>query len=255
MKKIFLLTVLFCSVVLTPAQAQENWTEIGIYGFLTQIEGPVRINNVKVDLDISFNDILDNLDMGFMGFVEHRRGRWSFIGDVAYLDVSSVKHRVRNRITSTTLDVKASEVMAEGFIGYRVLEQDHGDAQFGLDLLGGARYNKLEVELDDRAFFLGLTSSSDRNPERDWVDGVVALRAEYVHNNGWGVHGWADIGNGSDSSSYQLFGIVSYRFKNKISIRCGYRLYSYEFSGRSRGIKFKADLDYPGPMIGVSYRF
>jgi len=255
MKKIFILTALFGCVVLTPAQAQENWTEIGIYGFLTQIQGPVRVGNVKVDVDISFSDILHHLDMGFMGFVEHRRGRWSFIGDVAYLDVSAVEHKARNRITSTTLDVKASEIMAEGFIGYRVFEQDYGDAQFGLDLLGGARYNKLDVELDTRASLLGLTSSSDRNPERDWVDGVVALRAEYVHNNGWGVHGWADIGNGSDSSSYQLFGIVSYRFKNKISIRCGYRLYSYEFSGRSRGIKFKADLDYPGPVIGVSYRF
>ena len=255
MKKIFILTALFGCVVLTPAQAQENWTEIGIYGFLTHIEGPVRVGNVKADVDISFSDILNHLDMAFMGFIEHRRGRWSFIGDVAYLDVSAVKHKARNRITSINLDIKASEIMAEGFIGYRVLEQDYGDAQFGLDLLGGARYNKIKVELDDRAILLGLTSSSDRRPEKDWVDGVVALRAQYGRNIGWGVSFWADIGNGSDSSSYQLFGIVSYRFKNKIRVNFGYRLYSYEFSGRSRGIKFKADLDYPGPMIGVSYRF
>ena len=87
------------------------------------------------------------------------------------------------------------------------------------------------------------------------VDGVVAARVKYGHEYGWGVSGWADIGAGSDSSSYQLMGILSYRFKNNIRVFGGYRLYNLDYEGVSGGNKFELDLDYHGPMLGVSYRF
>ncbi len=75
MKKFYLLPLLLCCVMLTPAHAQENWTEVGIYSLMTAIEGEAKVGNVTSDVDVSFSDILDNLDMGFMGFVEHRRGK------------------------------------------------------------------------------------------------------------------------------------------------------------------------------------
>jgi len=255
MKKISLLITLIGWVMLTPALAQENWTEVGIYAFMMGIEGDATIGNVTSDVDVSFNDILDNLDMVFSGFVEHRRGKWSFIGDVAYLKVSAEKTRSRTRVSSLTLDAEFEQTLAEAFVGYRVFERKLEEAQFGIDLLGGARYNELALELDARASLLGLTRSASRNPEADWVDGVVAARVQYGHENGWGVSAWADIGDASDSSSYQLMGIVSYHFKNNIRVYGGYRLYHFEYTGDHEGRRFDVDLDYTGPMIGVAYRF
>ncbi len=255
MKKLFLLATLFGCVMLTPAHAQDSWTEVGIYAFMSGIEGDATVGNVTSDVDVSFSDILDNLDLGFMGYVEHRRGKWSFIGDVAYLNVSAEKTRSRTSVTSLTLDAEYEQTLVEAFIGYRVFEQNIGEAQFGIDLLVGARYNEVAFELDVQASLLGLTTSRSRNPEEDWVDGVVAARVQYGHENGWGVSAWADIGDGSDSSSYQLAGIVSYRFKNNIRVFGGYRLYHLEFTGDSGGRRFDLDLDYTGPMIGVAYRF
>ena len=150
---------------------------------------------------------------------------------------------------------KLSKLIAEGFVGYRVLAQDHGDAQFGIDLLGGARYNNIEVEIGVQAILLGLTKSASRNPSEDWVDGVIAARVQYGHDNGWGASAWADIGDGSDSSSFQLAAIVSYLFKNNIRVFGGYRQYSFEYTSDSGGRRFELDLDYSGPMFGVSYRF
>jgi len=255
MKKIFLLITLIGCVMLTPALAQENWTEVGLYGHMLGIEGDATIGNVTTDVDVSFSDILDNLDIGGMGFVEHRRGKWSFIGDVAYLKFSDEETISRTPVSSTTLDAEFAQTLVEGFVGYRVFAQDKGKSQFGIDLLGGARYNKIDVELDARVSVLGLTTSASRNPDEDWVDGVVAFRVQYGHDNGWGVSAWADIGDGSDSSSYQLMGIVSYRFKNNIRVFGGYRLYNLEYTGDTGGRRFDVDLDYTGPMFGVSYRF
>ena len=255
MKKFYLLPLLLCCVMLTPAHAQENWTEVGIHVHMLGIEGDATVGNVTTDVDVSFSDILDNLDFGFMGFVEHRRGKWSFIGDVAYLNVSAEKTRSRTSVTSLTLDAEGEQTVAEAFVGYRVFERNQGKSQLGIDLLGGARYNEIAFELDATATLLGLTTSASRNPSEDWVDGVIAARVQYGHDNGWGVSALADIGDGSDSSSFQLVGIVSYRFKNNIRVYGGYRQYSLEYTGVSGGRRFDLDLDYTGPMFGVSYRF
>ena len=90
----------------TPAHAQENWTEVGLYGFMTQIKGDATIGNVTTDVDASFSDILDNLDIGGMGTFQHRRGKWSFFVDVAYLKISDEETISRTSFSSTTLDAE-----------------------------------------------------------------------------------------------------------------------------------------------------
>lgn len=233
------------------AAEEDVWTQIGVYGLFVGIEGDTRLNQVTSDVDVSFDDIWDNLDIGFMGYAEHRRGKWSFIGDVAYLKVEADKTVASRPPLSVTLDAEAEQLMLEGFVGYRLLTQDLQDARLGIDLLGGARYNDIEIELDSRVTLLGPATSVSRDGSVDTVDGVIAVRVEYSHNNGWGLTGWADIGEGSDSSSYQLFGGVNYTFKNNIRLHAGYRLLNLEYDGNS----FEYDLDYTGPQIGLSYKF
>jgi len=234
------------------AAEEDTWTQIGIYGFFVGIEGDARLNQVNADVDISFDDIWDNLDIGGMGYVEHRRGKWSFIGDVAYLKLEDDRTKAIGPLGgSVTLDAETEQFMLSGFVGYRLLTQDLNDARLGIDLLGGARYNDIEVELDSRATLLGLTRSASRNKSADTVDGVIAVRVEYSHNNGWGLTGWADIGEGSDSRSHQLFGGVNYTFKNNVRLHAGYRLVNLDYARNS----FEYDLDYTGPQIGLAYRF
>ena len=41
------------------------------------------------DVDVSFSDIIDNLDMAAMGAIEARKGKVSILADVIYLDLSA----------------------------------------------------------------------------------------------------------------------------------------------------------------------
>ncbi|MBW2573768.1 MAG: hypothetical protein JRE61_16000 [Deltaproteobacteria bacterium] len=255
MRKLYLLPVLLGCLMSNPAHAEEIWTEIGVYGFISGIGGETKVGNVTSEVDVSFSDILENLDMAFMGFAEHRRGKWSFIGELFYADISIDDTTAVNADLSVKLDVEVEQTMAEAFVGYRVFEQDHGDARLGVDLLGGARYNKVDVEIGVQAIQVGLTTSASRNPSEDWTDGVVGIRAQYGLNNGWGFSGWADYGQGSDSSSYQLAGFVNYRFKNNIKVFGGYRYYDFTYEVGSGASRVELDLDFSGPMLGVAYRF
>lgn len=243
--------LLMSILVINPVSADDSSTQVGIYVFGSDISGKTKIGNITSDVDVSFNDVLENLDMGLMAFIDHRRGKWSFIADVFYADISAGSTKTVNPSTTVKLDVDVKQLLVEGFVGYRVLEQDYSNAQLGIDLLAGARYNKIELGLEAKASQLGATFAASRNPDEDWLDGVIALRVQYAQDRGWGASTWADVGEGVDSDSYQLMGTVNYRFDNKVNLFGGYRHYSF----RNDLSRLEVNLDYSGPIVGVSYGF
>lgn len=251
--------IVFGSVLLFShyAQTEEEkvWTEFGLYGFATFIEGDTRIADVEVDLEVTPKDILDNLDVGGMGFFEHRRNTWSFIGDVAYMNLNSKNTVAKTSMASVTLDATFKQFISEGFVGYRFDELIMTGGDLGFDILGGARYTSLKMRLGAEASALGLTTAASRKKKENWVDGVVAIRAQYNSNNGWGASGWLDVGAGVESHSAQLIGLVSHHFENNIKLFGGYRYLYLNYETGSGSDTFELNAHYHGPLIGVSYRF
>lgn len=250
MRRLFYL-LLISILMITEVSANDSSTQVSVYGFVTDITGETQVGNITSDVNVSSKEILDNFDLGLMAFIEHRRGKWSFIADVFYADISARKSKTVTPSAAVQLDIGIKQLLVEGFVGYRIFEQDYRNGQLGIDLLAGARYNKIELGLEPKAASLGLTLAASRNPDEDWVDGVIALRAEYTQDRGWWVSAWADIGEGVDSDSYQLMGTVNYRFDNKINLFGGYRHYSF----RNNLSRIGFDLDYSGPIVGISYGF
>ena len=118
MNKISLTAALLASMMATSAVAEEPWTEFRFYLFASAISGDAQIADVKADVDMSFSDIVENLDMGFMGMIEHRREKWSFLGDIAYLKLLDDNS---STIGPVEIDLEAGleQTTIEGFAGYR----------------------------------------------------------------------------------------------------------------------------------------
>jgi hypothetical protein len=258
-KRLFSLLFVIGILFSVPAKAQDDvWTDVGAYLFLPSIGGDdtdAQSGNVSVDVEVTASDILDALDFGYMGFLEHRNGRWSFIADGAYVAMSESGQLADNRVLSVRVSGDIEQLILEGFAGYRFYQHKHGPSTFGLDLLGGLRYNSIELEFGSQIALLGLTRNRQRNFELDWVDGVGGIRAQYQHNTGWGVSGWADYGKGDDSSSYQLGGFVGYQFENNVRVFGGYRHYHFEYDEGAGTNRFAVELNYSGPLFGAAYRF
>jgi len=253
MQKCLIATVL-ALLAMTPAFAEETWTDLHIYLFATGVEGESQIGNVTTDVDLGFDDILENLDIGFMGYIEHRRGKWSYIGDIAYLKLSADESTASDNILQVELDAEFEQTVLEGFVGYRILERELDAADLGLDLLVGARYTELEIDLSSEAALLGLSRKADRNRDEDWTDTVLALRLQYGGRKGWGSTFWVDVGDGSDSSSEQFMALATYRGDGNWQFYGGYRYLNLEYETGSGTSEFAVDLDYTGPMFGASYR-
>jgi hypothetical protein len=238
-----------------PALAEETSTNLGIYLFAIAVEGDARVRNVNTEVDLGFDDIVENFDMGYMGYIEHRRGPWSFIGDLAYLRLAADDSSATDRGNlEVELDVEFEQTALEGFAGYRVFERDYDSNELGIDLFIGARHIILEAELGSEASAFGLSRSSSREKEEDWTDTVFAVRLQYGSDRGWGSTFWLDVGDGSDSSSEQFMALASYRGDGNWQYFGGYRYLNLEFDTGSDGTGFGIDLDYTGPMFGANYR-
>lgn len=255
MKKSFLLIVILAFVASTAARADEPTTEAGIYLFATEVSGEASLRNITADVDISFSDIVDNLDIGFMGYIEHRRGGWSFIGDFAYLGISDDKSTTVGRVVEIGLDAELTQTVLEGFAGYRFLEKAFDNSDLGIDFVFGARYVELDIDISLDASLLSFSASGSRDRTEDWVDAVVGARIKSDYRNGWGSMVWLDVGDGSDSSSYQAMALVNYSTDSNWKFYAGWRLLNLEYETGSGDSTFGVDLDYSGPMAGASYRF
>ena len=199
------------------------------------------------DVDIDFDDLFKDLQLGFMGSLAASKGQWTLFGDFIYLDVEDDTKGTVN-ILGEPVPTKV-DVELKGFIttlggAYRVLETD----STRLNLLAGARYLWLKADLDVDIGSLGAGGS-----ESDTVwDGVVGLRGKTDLAKKWYLTYYADVGAGNSKSTWQALAGINYRFQ-KVDAVVGYRYLEWDFD-KGDMLNFD-DLNLSGPFAGVKFRF
>ena len=197
------------------------------------------------DVDVSFSDILKNLDMAGMAIVELRYQRVAAYMDLIYTSVSADQE--------TPLGILFSDVELESdiFIGtfggaYRPIETERAS----LDLLAGVRVWSVDTVLELEG---GALPDQKFEHGENWIDPIIGLHGYYQFANGIFLTSLAQVGGfgvGSDLT-WDSFAGVGYRFNDSVSAIAGYRHLEvdYEHNG------FVFDVEMSGPVIGMTIRF
>lgn len=231
----------------TGSVAADGWQSTGTLYFWAA--GLKATTLGGADIDIDFDTLLDNLDMTFMGAVEVRRGRWSALADVVYLNVNadegaSVKVPVGDSVVPVDVDVG---VKTRGWVinllgAYAVIESERGS----VDLLAGARYLEVKAALDLQVG----QKRADRSVLGTAWDGVVGVKGQLTLDDRWYLPFYADVGAGESDLTWQVFGGVGYAFDwGEVSLV--YRRVHWDL-GSGAGID---DISFSGPAAAVSWRF
>lgn len=213
--------------------------ELTLYGFASSIDGDAGIRNVDAEVDVGFDDILENLDFGAMGFIAGRNDTWSFVLDAFYLKLSTESSNARsivNTTLTTSLEAEIEQSGVEGFVGRRILGNRDSDTPFRIDALGGLRYNNISGELSAQASLLGLTATAQRKRDVDWIDPVIGLRGEVWTSDRFRLLGWVDYGGfgiGADST-WQVAVGVNYLAWDRVSLYALYRALAFDYEEGSR---------------------
>lgn len=186
--------------------------------------------------------------MTFMGAFEARRGPWSALADVLYLNVGANGGAdVPVRLPSEAdfgLKVDGAVKVRGWVLSFLGGYSAYASPQVRVDLIGCLRY--LETKLD---FNLGLSGRPFGRPvevsatEAVW-DGVVGIRGQAQLNAGWYLPFHLDVGTGNSDLTWQALGGIGYRF-DWGDLGLVYRHLAWDL-GSGKAIE---DISFSGPQL------
>lgn len=170
------------------AEAQSPWEyRATLYGWFPAASATVETPVGELETDADFDEILETLDLAFLGALEARNGRWSFVGDLVYTDVSSETDAPLGGLFARG-EVDAQTTLLSAYALYALADRD--DLRF--EVGGGVRYNHVEVD----TFLAGQGATPDLSlgNSGDWADLLLAARGSTRFSDRWSGRAYVDIG-------------------------------------------------------------
>ena len=237
----------------------------GISGTLKYDVPPTGDGAANVDFS---SYVLENLNFALMLTAEARKGDWSVLTDVVYLDVESSDSKVKS--VSFTGPGGRVEISAGADLGtnatlsgvlwelagaYTVARGGHSS----LDVLAGFRLLDLKAETDwllsgsitDNVTGGTFARSGSVSQTVTLWDGIVGVRGTVGLGSGkWAIPYYLDVGTGSSTFTWQGVAGIEYRFSWG-DLQLLYRYLYYDM----KSDKMLQSVSFQGPAFGVNFRF
>jgi hypothetical protein len=228
-----------------PPEPESEWIfTVAPYAWLGGLEGDVAAFGApEVEVDLSIGDVLDHFDIGLMGVVEARNGRFSFGADLFWVKLSAQEDTPFG-ILFREVELTAEMLMATGIGAYSLLYEEGGN----LDIFAGARLWSVKTDLDFEGALLDDRSFDD---DATWVDAVVGLKGRFNLGEAFYFTGWGMIGTGESDFMWDVMGGIGVSFSDSFSTVAGYRAMSVDYSDDG----FVYDVVMEGPILGFVFRF
>ena len=208
----------------------DRWSvEVSVFVLGSGMDGTIGIAGREADIDVSFEDILENLELGGMGSVRATRGLWSFTTEVIYMGMGG---------SSGAVGADVDQWLVEPSASFRVSDR--------FETIVGARYVNLSTEI--RGPF-GRNSSGTV----DWWDPFIGARMMLPMKDAWTFNLRGDVGGfgvGSDFA-WQIFPFLSWQFGDRASMQVGFRWLSGTTKKAAAWTSSSLDVVTQGPQLGV----
>jgi hypothetical protein len=249
------LTTLFAAPAMAQSESgDDEWSHsLGVYLWGADIGGATSSGS---DIDVGFSDLLDNLNFGAMGVYQGRKGKWSVISNLVYLDVSAnepldlippIGGDLINVTTDVELDLTGWVIELGG--GYNLYNNGQGTVT---DFILGARYLDLSTDVLLN-FNLGAPDQDIKVPlsasGHVW-DAIVGLSGKVQFADRWFMPWGANIGAGDSDLTWSVRAGVGFNAASWVDIVATYRYLKWELDG-----ELVDDISFSGPMLGAVFRF
>jgi hypothetical protein len=237
--------------------ADSGWEfQVAPYMWFLSLDGDVTVNGNESDLDLDFSDIWDELNIAGMLTFDARKGKWGIFGDTIAANLGKDTTVDGIKIDPT---IKLALLTAGGSyqLGKWKLSDtaDKHGPTVTVDGTFGVRYTYLDVDLD-------LKGIGDASGDQDWFDPLIGARAFFDLSDHWTLFLNGRVGGfgiGSDFT-WEATGTVGYRFplfseKNNAQVAGGYRAIYQDYTDGSGDDKFKWDVTFHGPILGLVIEF
>lgn len=242
-------SVLLALAVSSPAlAADDEWQHtVALYMIGASIDGTAGIGPVTGDVDISFGDILDNLEFGAMGAYRGEKGDFAVIADAIYMDLETDKGGL-GPFGQTRATVELEQLILELDGSIAVTER--------LDAYAGLRY----WDVDSTVTVVGggpLGETINGSAGEDWIDLLYGLRYALPLGQKW-TFVWrgdvAPMGTGSDMS-WHTTAYFDWRLGEHANVLIGFRWLDVDYDDGEGADRFVMDVGEGGPTVGFAWAF
>jgi hypothetical protein len=245
----FARSALLALLAASPAMAADDaWRHtVALYGIAASIDGTAGVGPVEADVDVSFSDILDNLEMGAMASYRGEKGRWAVVGDLIWMNLENDKDGL-GPFGRTNAKAELDQLIMELDGSYALTER--------LDLYGGLRY----WDVDSTVKVTGggpMGETVGGKLSEDWVDLLVGLRYALPLGDKWTLVWRGDMapfGTGSDFSWHTTV-YADWRLGEHANVLIGYRYLDVDYDDGEGANRFLMDVSQAGPAVGFAWTF
>lgn len=158
----FVLGMLPPQLVLAQGRSDKDWqNNVFVYGLATAITGDTQFGPIENPVDVSFGDILDKLEGGFMGRYRGSNERFAIVADFIYLSLGHdaetglVRRAELDQLVVDLTGAYFFSPIAEALFGVRIT-----DISTGVRLERPSSGNQIELGGED--------TSTTRSSEPGW---------------------------------------------------------------------------------------
>lgn len=230
-------------VIASPANAAEWKYEIAPYLWASGMDGTSGIGPVTAETSLSFSDIMDNLEIGFMGAFRASKDRYSITVDAIYMGLGVTEKGPGGVLKA---DIDMDQTGLETDFGYALNDR--------VTMLAGLRYVDLDVKLKVTGP-LGEVLSARQ--QQSWVDPVIGAQYLWPFADQWSLNLHGDIGGfgiGSDFA-WQAMAVLRWQFSPRTGVALAYRYLDMDYEDGKGNDRFLYDMATSGPALGVVFTF
>jgi hypothetical protein len=230
---------LACAPALAHSAEWDRWMLIYVLG--AGLDGKTQVGSVATDIDESFTDLLEHLDVGGMGTFRASNDTWAHTFDAIYTGLNG-DETLRS---GTRLEAEVDQLIASYDIAYRM-------GQY-FEVLGGVRYTSIDVDLA-----AGTPAGTARaSGDKDWFDPYIGAGLSYPFNDTFSLGMRADIGGFDVGSKLTWQAVVraTWNMTDTFFGSVGYRILATDYEDGSGAGRFIYDVTIQGPGIGFGWRF
>jgi len=228
---------------LSQAQETDQWDwKIAPYLWGINLTGDVSIGPISQDIDVSFSDILSNMDLAGQLYTEFGKGRHAVHFDYTYLRVKPDPTELPTPPfpPNARLSTKMTVNIFEPAYNYR------WNGPNGPALVIGARLTDMSIRMSP-ANLPAATSGPD------WWDYFVGIKTHNAISTNWDIDLYGTVGTGGSDLPWTAQIIFGRRYSNDNRLQLGARVWGVDYS-QGKGLNRTAlDLTYYGLTVGYEF--
>ena len=245
--KVFVPVVLVLAVSgMAPPSRAAGWDyDLALYLWALGMDGSATVRGVESDIDLSFSDILEDLEMAFATHFEanKRESSWGWFFDLFYSSLGNNLERPQGEFDMNMAYVEAAGTYKTG-----------RDFQ----LLAGVRYVTMDLELNfDPRVPLPPMIPTRVEGDQSWADLMLGGQLKKDIGKRWRFWGRADLAgfgltDGTDLT-WNLVLMGQVKVARRIGLILGYRWFEIDYENKDDAFGF--DVRQAGPVLALNYSF